>query len=176
MADVEYCRGKAPVIAVKESHRWAPWADVLYSSCQKWWPYYEGVTVFQGVKFGISPLTPQPKWNITVLRNGGTCGLSTDPSSLCNGQNSGYAAVNLAIHLGARRVVLLGYDMKRQRKRSHFFGEHPTKLQCGTPYHRFAQRFDAMVEPLKKLGVEVVNCTRDSALSQFRRVDLREAL
>lgn len=176
LEDVEWCKGKAPVIAVNDTHTWAPWADVLYSSDQRWWAFYQGVPVFQGLKFGIHPLTPHPAWGVGVLRNGGTGGLSADPSKLCSGMNSGYAAINLAIHLGASRVVLLGYDMGRMGRRNHFFGEHPTRLRSGTPYHRFVQRFASMVEPLKQAGVSVINCSRATQLTMFERRPLAEVL
>lgn len=174
--DVEFCRGKAPVIVVNDAHRLAPWADVLYSSDQKWWQVYEGVPVFQGQKFGIQPLKPHPKWGVTVLRNGGTNGLSSDPAKLCNGQNSGYAAVNLAVHLGAKRVVLLGYDMGRLGKKHHFFGDHPPRLRSGSPYHKFILRFTTLVEPLKQAGIDVINCSAHTHLTMFERRPLAEVL
>jgi hypothetical protein len=38
------------------------------------------------------------------------------------------------------------------------------------------ERFQTMVEPLKKAGVEVLNCSRKTALKAFPRVELEQAL
>jgi hypothetical protein len=109
------------------------------------------------------------------LRNTGERGLENDSTGLRTGRNSGYAAINLAVHLGATRIVLLGYDM-RGHKQQHFFGQHPPRLRSSTPYASFVACFSTLVEPLRQRGVEVLNCTPGSALGMFRRAALRDAL
>lgn len=176
--DVEHVKGKARVIVVNDNHRLAPWADVLYSSDQHWYRHYKGVPEFKQCKFGIQPLRPKPEWGISVLRNTGDRGIELSPSGLKTGRNSGAAAVNLAVHFGAARIVLLGYDMGRCGKQlgRHWFGEHPRAIRQGAPYHTFIGMFATMVEPLKKLGVDVINCSRETNLQCFPRRPLREVL
>lgn len=175
--DVEACRGRATVIAVNDTHRLAPWADVLYSSDQRWWNFYQGVPTFPGLKFGIRPFVAKPEWAITVLENTGDAGIETEPTGLRNGRNSGYAAINLAIHLGASRIVLLGYDMGYTRRgASHFFGDHPERLRADSPYQTFLAMFAALPPLLAQLGVEVINCSRQTALEVFPRAGLAEGL
>lgn len=173
--DVAYCRRKAPVIAVNETHQLAPWADVLYACDAKFWQAYEGVPEFAGIKFALQK--PAGMWpRVTVLDNTGDHGIETDPSGVRNGRNSGYQAINVAIHLGARRVLLLGYDMQMSGTRRHWFGSRPNKLNEDSPYQTFLMAFASMVAPLKALGVEVINCTRGGALQCFPRMALRDAL
>lgn len=175
--DVEACRGRATAIAINDSYRLAPWASVLYSSDQRWWGHYRGVPDFTGLKFGIAPLDPRQEWGITVLRNTGTRGIETDPTGLRTGRNSGFAALNLAVHLGALRILLLGYDMGYVAGTpSHWFGDHPRPLQAGPPYASFVALFRDAVAPLQQLGVTVINCSRRSALDCFPRHTLTEAL
>lgn len=174
--DVTACRGRAPVIAINDTHRLAPWADVLYSSDQHWWAHYKGVPTFAGRKYGIWPLRPYREWAVEVLANTGDRGLERNPSGLRTGKNSGAAAVNLAVHLGARRIVLLGFDMGRTGGKAHFFGEHPAKLRAATPFPFFIAAFETMVKPLQAIGVEVINASRQTALTCFPRVTLDEAL
>ena len=57
---------------------------------------------------------------IHVLTNTGQRGLELDPSGLRHGSNAGYQAINLAVHLGAKRIVLLGYDMKVDGNRTNW--------------------------------------------------------
>ena len=171
--DVEFCRGRAPVIAIKDAQRLAPWAEVLYSGDDKWWKWYRGAPEFSGLKFGLEPTrTPWP--GVEILDITGDTGIEQAPTGLRTGSNSGYQAVNLAIHLGATRVLLLGYDMKPTNGRDHWFGSHP--YGATPPYQLFLDRFPTMVEPLKELGVEVLNVTRDSALDVFPRAALEQVL
>lgn len=175
--DVEACRGLATVVTVNDAHRLAPWADVLYSSDQHWWAYHKGVPTFTGRKVGIAPLMPRSEWGVTVLRNTGDRGIETDPTGLRTGRNSGFAAMNLAVHLGAVRVLLLGYDMGVDPSgKRHFFGNHPPPLRSGPPYASFVAFFEAAVEPLRQLGVEVINCSRQTALTCFPRMAIADAL
>ena len=107
-----------------------------------------------------------------VLRNTGDTGIEAHPSGLRTGKNSGASAINLAVHFGAARIVLLGYDMTG----GHFFGKHPGRLNQGPAKETFLPMFRQMVEPLKALGVEVVNCTRTTKLDCFPTADLRAVL
>ena len=181
-ADVDACRGRARVIAIKEAHLLAPWADVLYAADAKWWRYFEGAPAFEGLKYSIEqdPEQPPTDWSqwpsVQVLRNTGTDGLELDPSGLRTGFNSGYQAVNLAVHLaGATRVVLLGFDMWRGPDgEQNWFGSHP--LHTPSPYPIFLQAFRSLEQPLKDAGVEVLNASRFTVLSSFPRVPLEEAL
>lgn len=176
-SDVDACRGRARVIAIKDAIRLAPWADVLYGAgadSSQWWqrkdnrPLIEG---FTGLKFSLDE---QAKAVSTVLQFGPMDGLSTDPTKLALGHHSGYQAVNLAVLLGAARVLLLGYDLKPDAQgRDHFFGKHP---RGNTPTYSLMAGFDSMVAPLRALGVSVVNCSRDTALTTFPRLSLQEAL
>lgn len=165
--DVEYCRGKAPVVAVSDTYRLAPWADVLYACDAKWWEAHDGVPAFAGLKFALE--TSAARWpGVQVLENTGDRGVELTPTGLRTGKNSGYQAVNVAIHLGASRVVLLGYDMQATiGQPSHFFGEHPPSLRRSSPFAMFCQHFASLVSPVKAIGVEIVNCSRATALTCF---------
>lgn len=171
-ADVEACRGRARVIAIKDSYRLAPWADALYACDAKWWRRYNGVPEFTGRKYALEPHEhgePDPDFapwpDVVVLKNAGLAGLALDPSALRHGYNSGYQAINLAVHLGARRIVLLGYDMQPGPQGYHWFGSHP--WQVDIPFGLFLQQFPALVAPLAAAGVEIVNATRSTALTCF---------
>jgi hypothetical protein len=171
---VDFVRGKVQaVVAINDSHRIAPWADVLYSSDRRWWSHYKGIGSGVGKK---NP--PATKWTgVKILRNTGYLGIDTSPDALRNGRNSGYAAINLAVHLGAKRILLLGYNMSYKGNRAHFFGSHPPPLpQSSGLYPGFRKNFEHMVKPLKEIGVEVFNCTPDTSLMAFPLRDLREVL
>lgn len=172
-ADVDACRGRAKVIAINDAYRLAPWADVLYACDYKWWGWHKGVPSFSGLKYALT--APAAQWpGVQVLRNLGVDGLSMEPTGLRNGRNSGYQAINLAVLLGATRVLLLGYDMQADKTRDHFFGRHPDHTK--PPFSVCLARFTTLVKPLAALGVEVINCSRQTALTAFPRRPLEEVL
>ena len=172
-ADVQYCFGKARVIAIKEAWHLAPWADVLYACDHKWWRYHQGVPDFLGLKYALEPQDEWPR--VQVLRNTGNDGIEFDPSGLRTGYNSGAQAINLAVHLGVAKIVLLGFDCWRGPNGRQNWFEKPG-LHVDSPYPIFLQAFAAMVAPLKALGIEVVNASRFTVLQAFPRVTLEDVL
>jgi hypothetical protein len=172
-ADVDACRDRVRVIAINDAYRLAPWADVLYACDDQWFRWHRDVPGFAGLKYTIDPrAASRPR--VQLLRNTGSTGLETDPSGLRTGANSGYQAINLAVHLGAARILLLGYDMQRRGGRDHWFGAHPN--QTSPPFQLFRRQFGALVDPLAARGVTVLNCTPDSALDVFPCQPLATAL
>lgn len=159
-ADVDLCRERARVIVVNDAYRLAPWAEVLYAADDKWWAWHKGAPDFAGLKYTIAP-TRRAWPGLVALRNTGPHGLERDPSGLRTGFNSGYQAINLAVHLGAARVVLLGYDMTGD----HYFGSHPDKTR--PPFVPCLKAFATLRDPLAEAGVTVVNATRRTALTTF---------
>lgn len=181
--DVDLLRGQVPVITVNDAVRLAPWADVAYATDHRWWQHHRGLPTFQGLKYSMgtsvgkrNPIAQHP--DVTVLRNTGADGLELDPHGLRNGRNSGAAAVNLAVHFGAKRILLLGYTMGLVNGKHHFFGNHPSGLSQTSEalYVTFRRLFETLVEPLQAAGVTVLNCTPGTRLGCFPIADLREAL
>lgn len=172
--DVNACRGRVRVIAINDAYKLAPWADVLYACDGKWIDHHKGVPSFLGPKYSLT-VNPKkwPAW--TALKNDGVNGLCLMPTGLRTGRNSGYQAINLALHLGAKQILLLGYDMGRHGGKGHFFGEHPRNWSP-SPYSKFLEAFTTIVEPLKLAGVEVINCSRRTALTVFPKQPLESAL
>lgn len=164
--DVAYCRGKAHAIAINTTYQLAPWADVLYAADYRWWTWYPDARTFAGLKYSLD----RPGGDVVTLTCTGDEGLEERPHGLRSGRNSGYQAINLAVHFGAARIVLLGYDMAG----SHWHASHP-----GAPSPDFRQWipfFATLCAPLRRLGVAVVNCTRDTALTCFPRQALEATL
>lgn len=122
-------------------------------------------------------------------------GLSLDPKILHINHGSGPMAINLALHLGIKKLLLIGHDMKfakdyngrRQQVGSqprHYFGEYPGKLQHwpsvkvgkNGELNGLIEAYNKMPPDLEKAGMEVVNCTPGSALPSFRMSTLEEEL
>lgn len=186
-AQVDACRdrqlfgSKVRAIAVNDAYRIAPWADVLYFCDDKWWRWHGkklGAWTSLIVKLaGGEHDFGDPR--IKVMRNVDTGGLCTQRDGLNTGRNSGFQAINLAVHLGAKRIVLLGFDMGAQvdagRLKTHWFGDHPGGTSDRV-YDSMLPWFDTIVQPLAKLGIEVFNATPGGRLRAFPMKSIDEAL
>lgn len=174
--DVDYCRDRAKVIAIKHAIEWAPWADAVYSCGSdrgQWWQRHgDELAAYRGLRYTLDPAAS--RW-ASVLKNTGFTGLETEPHGLRTGKNSGYQAINLAAHLGAARIVLLGYDMGTDvTGRDHFFGAHWHGSR--PPFEAFRELFETLVEPLRELGIQIMNASRETSLTAFPCVSIEEAL
>ena len=104
-------------------------------------------------------------------------GLGIDDTLHC-GSHSGYQAVNLAYKLGAKKIILLGYDMKvGSDGKVHHFGDHPKGLR-NTPnkYHVWAEKYKVLANDLQKHGVDIVNCSPETSIKSVRRESLDDVL
>lgn len=173
--DVDYVRGKARVIVVNSSYLLAPWADVLYACDAQWWRWNPTAKDFAGLKYALTLDSRHYCPGVKVLENKGAEGLELKPTGIKHGRNGGYQAMNLAVHFGASRILLLGYDMQPGPNREeHWHGDHPNRHR--SPYDVFRRMYPTIVEPLKAAGVEVVNCTRRTALTCFPQAPIDVAL
>ena len=187
-AQAEAVRGRCRVIAVNNQGidtecdgvmvpALAPWADILYAADVKWWRHYhERALRFAGRKVTIRKTLPWPEV-YSLEQSTEHASLDPRPTHLVHGGNSGYQAIHLAVHLGASRILLLGFDMKNGRcGRRHWFGDHGGKLNSRGSYATWLSAFDKLSRSLAHRKVEVVNCTPDTALRSFKRAPLEVAL
>lgn len=99
---------------------------------------------------------------------------------------SGTSAINLAYHFGAKRIVLVGYDMKRIEAEDNWHDEHKkmhpnthkkrTDEKAERMYKRYMSCMPAVAKDAEKLGVEIINATPGSAIEQFPMVKLEEVI
>lgn len=173
-ADCELCRELKTVI-VSDVYKLAPFASVLYSADLDWWKLHNGVPDFAGIKVTHDPVAARRFGCRQILVKSAEAGaelkgVSLNPEFVHSGGNSGFQAFNLAVLFGAKRILLLGYDMQG----SHFFGEHPGALRKTQDYSTWLRRF-ATVPPMLR-DVEVINCTRATALKCFPQATLEAVL
>lgn len=180
-APLELARGMAKVFVIKGSYRLAPWADALYGLDQGWWIANHGAPEFEGLKFSPSPtackvyklrqITLKPRAEILTEKPGIIgCGLRT------GGGHSGFQAINLAIQFGAKKIVLVGFDMTLAN------GAHwnPGDRGVGRPEagrtESWRAALDGCADQFRSLGVEILNASEPSALKSFEKVTLERAL
>jgi hypothetical protein len=162
-----------PTIVINTTFHLAPWADVLYAADGFWWAKYaREVESFAGLKVTCDDDFKLP--GLLSLRNTGKVGFDDDKSCIRTGGNSGFQAIHVAVHGGARRVLLCGMDMHG----GHWHGRHPEPLRNAGDgiFPRWLKHFDELGVHLRERGVSVVNCTPGSALHTWPHMALTDAL
>ena len=140
----------------------APFCEVIYGGDLVWWEAY-------GKEIDIHA----ERW--TCMRQASEkYGLKLHNAT--GSYNSGMRAIQLALEQGATRVILIGYDCSVEDG-THWHGNHtktqnPDELKC----RRWLAQFNQVALIAKAMKVDVVNCSRKTAISYFRTADLRTEL
>jgi len=146
--------------------------DYLYGCDRDWWQKHEGVQDFKCKKFSLEPSGFE---DVTAMENDGFDGLSFEWPKLRTGGNSGYQAINLAVLLGYRRIILLGYDMQQTNGKNHWHGDHVGMNNPGPDnFKRWIGAYDSLAVLVRGLGIDVMNATRETALTCFKKVALED--
>lgn len=194
--DVDYCRGKAKVYGVSDAYRMAPWLDVVYSADHRWWvstpvgrkePNYVATSRLRAQRVTCDPGTAQ-LFGLRYVPH--SPGKGRAPNGHVRGCHSGEEAINLVANDGAKRIVLLGFDMGATGN-GHWFGDHPETVSFPGPHGTITEPMNTtnreqflewcaemayLAKDLKREGIEVINCTRKTWLNCFPCASILETL
>lgn len=154
-------------------------ADVIYGTDMKWWDYaiaditrdFDGDLYTQRIQWTKEP----ESLGINCLESERKPGLCEEKGKIHTGQNSGFAAINLALHLmdddEEREIILLGFDMQANgNQRHHDKVNRPAYLNLDSPYASFCKEF-ARIDA-EKHNLTILNASRRTALTCFPRINL----
>lgn len=179
-AKVSALRDRMRVVAIKECHELAPWADVVYGCDRMWWRDARGLPDYSGLKVAQAAelKTSFPDIQIIKVRTDKDEILLAEPGVLGSGGNSGFQALNLVAQFGATRILLIGFDM-HDREGVHWYGRsngmgrsNPTELN----FPRWRAAFANVAPFFERQGIDVVNASKISDLKCFRRLSVLETL
>lgn len=142
-------------VVVSDAFQWAPWAEALVSGDIAWWQHHK--PEFAGRRFSANRI------------QGGELLLGVPRST-----NSGAQAVHAAIKMGAKKIILLGFDGRG----THFFGEHPAGLKNTTADRRVVHmvQHKNAAAACKRCGVEIFNCSPGTVIEHYPTARLDECL
>lgn len=93
--------------------------------------------------------------------------------------NTGLSCICLAIAMGAKKICLLGFDMKADEDNGNC-NWHENNISTNVPntYNKFINKAKILKEEMDKhcSDVEVVNCNLDSAMDVWPKVNLESVL
>lgn len=104
--------------------------------------------------------------------------LLDEPGVVGSGGNSGFQALNLALQFGARRILLIGFDM-HSGNGLHWYGRNTGKGMrnpLDSSFARWCATFHTQGPIIKAMGVEVINASPDSAIRCFDTMSVEAAL
>jgi hypothetical protein len=130
-----------------------------------WWDVHlqEVNNTFRGVRYSNNPLSQ--KYNVRKLNQ----------SEFKTYGNSGASCISLAAAGGAKKVILLGFDCQKTDNKTHWHGDHPPTLGNAGQISRWHDNFALQAKALHG-KVEVINCSRQTALKCYPRAELEEIL
>ena len=173
------------VIAINVAYMIGDWIDMVFFGDGGFFlKHREKVALFPGLKVSCSPKTQDVPWVKYVARNGQhPRGISPNPKMVSWNGNSGAAAVSVAANAGARRIILLGFDMKlggRNDQHWHdLYGRGAIKEEQRLkkmPFHKHLRGFPTIAEDAKRRKIEILNASPDSAITCFQKVTVNELL
>jgi hypothetical protein len=184
-AGVEKLKDRIHVIAINESHRLCPWADILYSCDADWWVLRAGeVKKFAGITLTLddpaqgSKTAGINKLKIPKQREIWAMDFQFEkPGVVGSGGNSGFQMINLSAQFGATGIALVGFDMQ-QANGIHWHGLHPSPLRNPdhARFYEWCKALDGNAHKLAAHGIDVVNCCATSALTSFPKVTTDQML
>ena len=178
--DVALLRGR-PAIAINAAARWADPTEVLFFRDLEWFVRNrQTVDGWAGLAVTTSRCAvAHPRLTRAMIVHGADFpapGLEQGGRPVIRyGRSSGHLAVSLAVAMFARRVVLLGYDCRFVGGRSHFHDDYAAPIEL-LYRNDFLPAWRGWGAAAQRVGVEVLNATVGSAITEFPFRPLRELL
>ncbi len=161
------------IIAINRAFQVLPNAEYVYFSDVRFFDWYkESLLQHKGLKItgGKIDHPAVVKYKFT-----GISGLDTRPGHLKSGNNSLYAAMNLAYHLGVNTIVLLGLDMCFSATRETHWHSGYITVNMVRQFPKMKPFFVTIAGPLEDRRISVLNANMDSEITCFEKIPLGEA-
>lgn len=171
-----------PVIAINRAHEFLPHATLLWWTDAKYWRRSNESLLAHGARWKATGnleyrMQELPRTIEQYLFTGPT-GFDENHEHLRHGWNSAYAATHLAAHLGARRIILLGVDMRHDGAPTgrNFHSGYGTAVQPDDTLELWKTSFSTLAPIMAEKGIEVINGSAESALTVWPRMSPGDAL
>ena len=172
------------VIGVNAAYTIGNWMDIIFFGDKSFFLSNEKqLAAYPGMKVSCHECVNNLEWCKYVAHDTShRTGISLDQRMVSWNNNSGAAAISLAAHLGAKRIILLGFDMTLDSGKQHWHSLYPNSAnnkqgrQIKTPFERHLLGFPAIASDAKKLGIEILNANPNSAITCFPKVTVKELM
>ena len=171
----ELLRGKN-VLSINRAFQAVPWAIATFWTDSRFYKWYEkDLKRFKGVKIGCRYSQLYDK-SVILVRSTGGAGVDEYPYHIRAGNNSGFAALNVGYHLGAKRIYLLGYDMRSDKGGTHWHDGYVTAHNHDIYERAMMKDFINSEKYYKKVKVKLYNANPDSMMTHITKCTIEQAL
>lgn len=182
---MEYLHDKH-VIGINVAYLIGDWISMVFFGDNRFYVQHrKELAKHPGLKVSSNPIAGKTDWvKYLAKENRKPKGISENPKTVCWNGNSGAAAISVAANAGAKRIILLGFDMSLDEA----YRQHWHKLYAATapkpnpkrknrlPFSRHLLGFEFIAKDAKERGIEIINVCPESAITQFPKVNLKELL
>jgi hypothetical protein len=116
------------------------------------------------------------------MGRGKPAGIETRTGFVSWNGNSGMSAISLAYHLGAKTIILLGFDMQpAENGQSNYHNEHidlrlHKKFNNQKVYDRYLTKTMQIAKDARQLGLTIINCSSRSKIDDFPVMTIDEVI
>jgi hypothetical protein len=183
--DFERLRGQH-VIAVTNAFKFVPDFDCLVAIDWQFYAWnFEELSKLDRIAYAVKEYFEDPimynmgKMKVEFLERTGFEGIDYNDGCVRFGGNSGYTALNIAIHLGAKDIRILGMDLSMEDPKKPYFFVTDEKYSY-QPHdiahlNHMTRYFHTFVEDMKP-DVKVTNYSMQSKITVFPKKELSEIL
>ena len=176
------------VIGVNMAYKIGDWIDMVFFGDKDWYlKNREDLAAFRGLKVTCHEFFDKPQFindeNVKLVTKDKMhpSGISPNLNMASWNYNSGAAAVSVAVHMGATRIILVGFDMQcGPNGKQHWHGEYGTfkrkPKEDGTPFKKHLPGFDQMAKDAHARGIQIINACPVSTIRVFPKQSVKEAL
>lgn len=187
-------KGKVRIFAANRAHELFD-CDVMHA-CNSafyllWWHLLENKEFEKWTTDSSTQTIPAVDLNhlpVVYIKTKQEPGLSCDPSYICHHHGTGPMLVNIAYLYGCTKLILIGWDMRypgkvddrNYNKPRRYLGEDKLTL-LGWPKTGPDGERPVLIKEMETIkpeeyGIEIINCTPNSALKCFEMRPLSECL
>lgn len=149
-----------------------PWAQVLFWADKRWLDWNHSRLHEHYGKYKVSRKIPHIKVDHPIHTMEFWPKRFSETPQAVGGWCGGSSAINLAYLMGARVIILMGFDMRP----GNYHNDHLKPHIPGQHRYKFIPTLENMAPKLLKHGVTVLNANPRSALRCFPFADIEELL
>jgi len=158
-------------IVVNNSYKLVPNALHLHFADTVWWEWNSASVreLYTGNMISSAADESRALWyreGIHFFEKVSDDGITLDKRCVC-GKNSGHQAMNLAVHYGAKEIVLIGLDLRLDTTKQQWHTEHKVTTSGKLYESVFIPGFESAATALTHYGIKVWNANPASAVTCF---------
>lgn len=176
------------IIGINAAFLLGRWVDMVFFGDNGFFlKNRRALAAFAGLKVSCAPKVNQPQYRGDGIkftpRNGShSRGIATTRGTVSWNKNSGAAAISVAAHTGAKRIILLGFDMRcGEDAAQHWHAEYGRqagnpKNEKGLPFPRHLLGFPAIARDARRMGIEIINASPHSRITEFKQANVKDLI